>query len=125
MIYGIPVDSTTVLKIDPTTDTATTFGSLSANTYKWMGGVLAPNGLIYSIPNSNSVVATLIIDPTTDTATTFVTPGGSYYYAGCVVAPNGCIYAIPYYSTTILKIGGSGFDDVPLDFCLSRHFNKL
>ena len=39
-IYGIPHNSTSVLKIDPSTDTATTFGTL-AGTDKWYGGVLA------------------------------------------------------------------------------------
>jgi len=55
-IYGIPVNSTSILKIDPTTDTATTFGNLSG-TSKWVGGVLAPNGCIYGIPyNSTSIL---------------------------------------------------------------------
>jgi hypothetical protein len=49
MIYGIPYDSTTVLEINPVTQTATTFGSLSGSA-KWSGGVLAPNGKIYGIP---------------------------------------------------------------------------
>ena len=39
-----------------TTDTVTTFGSLSGSS-KWFGGVLAPNGMIYGIPyNSTSVL---------------------------------------------------------------------
>jgi len=78
--------------------------------------------MIYGIPYTSAT--TLKIDPTTDTATTFGSLGGSYYYAGGLVAPNGYIYGIPYNSSQVLKIG-SGFDDVPLDFCLSRHFNKF
>ena len=54
MIYGIPYNSTSVLKIDPVTDTATTFGSLSG-TSKWFGGVLAPNGMIYGIPYDSDI----------------------------------------------------------------------
>lgn len=57
-IYGIPGASTTVLEIDPETNTATTFGTLSGG---WVGGVLAPNGKIYGIPNYNAPV--LVIDP--------------------------------------------------------------
>ena len=79
MIYGITANSETVLKIDPTDDTVSTFGSLSSDAGKWNGGVLAPNGVIYEIPTN---------------------------------------------SVTVLRIGG-GFDDVPLDYCLSRHFNKF
>ena len=59
MIYGMPYNSTTILKIDPTTDTATTFGSLSG-TNKWFGGVLAPNGRIYGIPQSSIVVLAIL-----------------------------------------------------------------
>ena len=55
-IYGIPYNSTSVLKIDPVAGTATTFGSLSGS-YKWSNGALAPDGCIYGIPyNSTSVL---------------------------------------------------------------------
>ena len=46
---------TSVLKIDPVTDTATTIGSLSG-TYKWAGGILAPNGMVYGIPYNSTTV---------------------------------------------------------------------
>ena len=121
MIYGIPLDSTTVLKIDPTTDTATTFGSLSGSG-KWIGGVLAPNKMIYGIPYSSASV--LKIDPTTDTATTFGNLSGSTKWRGGVLAPNGMVYGIPLESTTVLRLG-TACDGVQLDFCLSRFFNKF
>ena len=54
-IYGIPYTSTTVLCIDPSNDTTSTFGSLSG-AYKWIGGVLAPNGKIYGIPFNSTTV---------------------------------------------------------------------
>ena len=41
-IYGIPRDSTSVLIIDPETDTTTTITGLGGGN-KWFGGVLAPN----------------------------------------------------------------------------------
>ena len=104
-----------------TNQVSTTFGSLS-DTAKWFNGVLAPNGCIYGIPYDSPTV--LKIDPTTDTATTFGSLTGSNKWQAGILAPNGCIYGIPCLSTTLLKIG-SGFDDVPLDFCLSRHFNKF
>ncbi|MCK9557026.1 MAG: DUF2341 domain-containing protein [Candidatus Cloacimonetes bacterium] len=118
MIYGIPYSSTSILKIDPTTDTATTFGTVSGS---WHGGVLASNGMIYGIPYNSTTV--LKIDPITDTATTFGSLTGSTKWAGGVLATNGIIYGIPKSSTTILKIG-TILDDVPQDFCLSRYFNK-
>ena len=54
-IYGIPHNSNTVLCIDPSNNTTSTFGDLSG-TGKWSGGVLAPNGKIYGIPYSSTTV---------------------------------------------------------------------
>jgi hypothetical protein len=61
-IYGIPSDATSVLIIDPTTNTAdtTTITGLTG-IGKWVGGVLAPNGKIYGIPWGISYA--LILDP--------------------------------------------------------------
>jgi len=101
-IYGIPQNSTSVLVIDPITNTVSTFGSLSADADKWQGGVLAPNGKIYGIPrNSNSV---LVIDPATDTTFTFGSLVGTDKWFGGVLAPNGKIYGIPFNSTSVLVI---------------------
>jgi hypothetical protein len=100
-IYGIPRNSTSVLVIDPATDTASTFGTLSGS-FKWIGGVLAPNGKIYGIPRDSTSV--LVIDPATDTASTFGTLSGSFKWIGGVLAPNGKIYGIPYNSTSVLVI---------------------
>ena len=50
-IYCMPYSSTSVLIIDPVTNTAdtTTISGLTGNN-KWFGSVLAPNGKIYYIP---------------------------------------------------------------------------
>jgi hypothetical protein len=58
----VPNNSTSVLIIDPTTDTAetTSITGLTGD-YKWYGACLAPNGKIYCVPyNSTSV---LIVSP--------------------------------------------------------------
>ena len=100
-IYGIPLNSTSVLVIDPAVGTATTFGSLSGTT-KWVGGVLAPNGKIYGIPRDSTSV--LVIDPATNTTSTFGSLSGNDKWLGGVLAPNGKIYGIPYNSTSVLVI---------------------
>ena len=122
MIYGMPFNSTTVLKIDPSIDTATTFGSLSG-TVKWIGGVLAPNGMIYGIPADSATV--LKIDPSTDTATTFGSLSGLGKWIGGVLAPNGMIYGIPFNSTTVLKIDCGDTRTQPDNWILSAPQNKL
>jgi hypothetical protein len=101
MIYGIPFSATSILKIDPTNDTVSTFGSLSGSA-KWTGGVLAPNGMIYGIPRDATSI--LKIDPNNDTVSTFGSLSGSLKWTGGVLAPNGMIYGIPTDATSILKI---------------------
>ena len=101
-------------------DTTTTFGSLTG-TVKWVGGVLAPNGMIYGIPYDSTTV--LKIDPTTDTATTFGSLTGMAKLQGGVLAPNGMIYGIPYNSTTVLKLLSTYA--VNSNFPLHRAANKL
>jgi hypothetical protein len=119
-IYGIPYNSTTVLEIDPSTKTTSTFGSLSG-TAKWYGGVLAPNGKIYGIPLNSTTV--LEIDPSTKTTSTFGSLSGTNKWIGGVLAPNGKIYGIPYNSTTVLEISTS--NDTPKPYMLSAYINKF
>ena len=58
-IYGIPYTSTSILKIDPTNDTTTTFGNF-AGTTKWQSGILAPNGCIYGIPYTSTSILKIL-----------------------------------------------------------------
>jgi hypothetical protein len=71
----------------------------------WAGGVLAPNGKIYSVPVSATTI--LIIDTLTETATTSTMSAdlaGSTKWTGGVLAPNGKIYCVPRDSVNILII---------------------
>jgi len=78
------------------------FGNFSGS-YKWQGGVLAPNGKIYAIPCNAEQV--LEIDPISGTTTLIgSTYSDTYKWQGGVLAPNGKIYAIPHSSTQILEI---------------------
>jgi hypothetical protein len=109
-----------VLKIDPTDDSVSTFGSLSGDSLKWLGGGLAPNGQIYGIPFSGTTV--LKIDPTTDSTSTIGTLSGTLKWVGGTLAPNGAIYGVPYNATTILRVGSPV--DIQSDFPLSRYWNN-
>jgi hypothetical protein len=89
--------------ITTTTETITTFGSLSTGSYKWVGSVIAPNGYIYGTPYNATTV--LKINPQNDAITTFgslSTDSAKWY--GSVIAPNGYIYGTPCHATTVLKI---------------------
>ena len=96
------------------------FGSLSG-TFKWWGGVLAPNGKIYGIPYNSTQI--LEIDPEIGTTTLFGSLGTGPKWVGGVLAPNGKIYGIPYNSTQILEIGLP--QEIPADMVLSRYLNKF
>merc|ERR1712232_1068622 len=63
MIYALPPYANTVLKINPVTDTTTTFGELGEEAYKWRHGVVAMNGNIYAVPDTAQTV--LKIEPFT------------------------------------------------------------
>lgn len=83
-------------------DVVSTFGSTGSAGDKWIGGVLATNGKIYTIPHNATSV--LEIDPIARTATTFGSLTGSTKWVGGVLAPNGKIYGIPYSASKILEI---------------------
>jgi hypothetical protein len=105
-IYGIPTQETRVLEIDPITNTATTFGSLSSSADKWWGGVLAPNGKIYGIPITSTTI--LEIDPINRSTSTFENTSqfissGEYFYNG-ILGADGKIYIIPYNHNKILRL---------------------
>ena len=100
VIYGIPSAATSILRIDPSSDTISFFGSVGTpQGTKWCGGVLAPNGAIYGMPYLLSQV--LKIDPAESSAYTLAaryTPGpfGADFNGG-VLSPRGIIYAMPFH----------------------------
>ena len=99
---------------------ATTFGSVTSDNYKWQDGVLAPNGKIYGIPYNSTTV--LEIDPVARTATSFGSLTGTYKWISGVLAPNGKIYGIPANSTTVLEIDTGCIGDFP--WALQPYVNK-
>jgi hypothetical protein len=121
-IYCVPGAATSVLIIDPQTDSAdtSTISGLpgTSSPPNWLGGVLAPNGKIYCIPWDASSV--LIIDPATNTVDTTTMSGGilteSRKWHGGVLARNGKIYGIPYDSDNVLVIDPATdtFTDIPI-----------
>jgi len=63
----------------------------------YQGGVLAPNGKIYFVPDNISVGA--ILDPSNNSVTTYGSFPANFAYSGGVLAPNGKIYFIPLTAT--------------------------
>lgn len=101
-IYGIPHGATKFFKLDPETNTVSTFGSAPGNGAYW-GGVVANNGKIYCVPCGASGV--LELDPATQQLTSFgMHDPAQYKYSGGVLAPNGKIYCMPDRAKQILII---------------------
>lgn len=115
-IYLVPKDSPCVCEIDPVDDSVkflddVTFTATNSGiaTDKWNGGVLAPNGIIYCIPdksnrllkiNTRNNVASVKIGSTN----TSISSTTTNKYAGGVLSPNGRIYAMSYSASNILEI---------------------
>lgn len=102
-IYAPPWSATVFYKIDTTTDSYTSFGTVSgSSTTKYGGVALSEAGIVYCIPRSNTNV--IKIDPTDDSTTTFGSFSTAQKWNFAVLAPNGKIYASPSQATEILCI---------------------
>ncbi|EGD82036.1 hypothetical protein PTSG_02724 [Salpingoeca rosetta] len=107
LIFGIPFHSSSVLIIDPATNTAdtTTISGLPEGGAKWGGGVLGGNGLIFGFPAHATSV--LIINPYTNAVDSSslgeFSSGGGRWISG-VAAMNGLIFGIPWQTSLVLVI---------------------
>lgn len=99
-IYCIPQSATHVLKIDPSTDQCTLFGSALPGRYKWYGGVVTGDA-IYGIPHNSPSV--LRIHPE-DGVTLHGKFEGLHKWHGASRAPNGTIVCIPANADAVLCI---------------------
>jgi YVTN family beta-propeller protein len=91
------------IRLTDTVDTTTISGFIG--TTKWNGGVLAPNGKIYGIPDSDNRI--IMIDPKTNKIDTINLSNSlnlENKWNGGVLASNGKIYGISRHSESVLII---------------------
>lgn len=115
-IYGIPSDAHHILVIDPSSNStelisldnhADDNGPLSYGKFKWAGGILAANGMIYGIPDrSNSV---LIINPFTnefdvDTLSNISETALKGHWHDAVIDSQGRIFCLPWRDSRVIVI---------------------
>jgi hypothetical protein len=99
-----------IYEIDPSNDSVTLIKDITLPAERgYLGGVLAPNGLIYCAPYDGSAGANsgniLIINPFTKTLSSLNTGIGTINgYVAAVLAPNGKIYILPFNSPFIIVI---------------------
>lgn len=112
-IFCIPFDHSKVLVIDPANNSYSLdsvnldnlVGVDAEDKFKWVGGVLGPDGRVYGIPFNTDRV--LIIDPDTDVANTNLqTKDGpdAERWAGAVVSQDGRIIGIPSDADSVLSL---------------------
>jgi len=144
LIYFVPFNSFHVGILDPSSSSFSTLDISSMisvgrinhdGAYKYIGGVLGPNGLIYFVPSSADNIG--ILDPSTTSFTTHdisSTISRDWKYHGGVLGPNGLIYFVPYRAPNIgnLNLGNTqpsyevdGGVPEAWSSLLSPHFNKL
>ena len=98
-IYGMPSDATTILRIDPLQNEATTFGKVSASRNKFQGGVLSiVDKCVYAVPADAGCVLKIDTNPDTPLSIDFI--GKNFQevddkWQGAFVGNDNRIYAIP------------------------------
>lgn len=107
-IYGMPSDATSILRIDPITNQAVTFGRVSSVINKWQGGVLsAVDKCVYAVPADMDCVLRVDTDPNTPLSIDMVGSGfqnvGDKWQGG-FVAKDDRIYAIPENVSNVMVI---------------------
>ncbi|KAL7550333.1 hypothetical protein ACHAWF_013591 [Thalassiosira exigua] len=98
-IYGMPSDATSVLRIDPIANEATTFGIVPSAINKWQGGVLSDvDKCVYAVPADYSSVLRIDTNPMTPPSISYVGRGFQDVddkWQGGFVGCDDKIYAIP------------------------------
>ena len=104
----MPSDATTILRIDPIKNEATTFGNVSPTINKWQGGVLsAKDKCFYAVPADMDCVLRVDTDPDTPLRIDYV--GRDFQetddkWQGGFVGTDGKIYAIPENINNVMVI---------------------
>ena len=101
----MPSDATTILRIEPIKNEATTFGNVSSTINKWQGGVLSKvDNCVYAVPADMDCVLRIDTDPNSNTPLQIDLIGNGFQdiddkWQGGFLASDDKIYAIPVSGT--------------------------
>jgi hypothetical protein len=107
-IYGMPSDATTILRIDPFKNVATTFGKVGESRNKFQGGVLSTvDNCVYAVPADADCVLRIDTDPNRTHSIDYV--GDNFQeiddkWQGAFVGSDDRIYAIPENVNNVMVI---------------------
>lgn len=103
-IYCFPLAATTMLLIDPTTNTATQPSGLNIGSRKTLSGVISPyDNKIYCSPYGINTNLMYVIDTSNDTFTTIPFLNSTYMF-NTVISTNYNIYSTPETSGPIVRL---------------------
>lgn len=108
-IYCPSCDSSSVLKINVTTDHVTTFGFTSHDKNKWQGGILSPrDSCIYCIPAAGTHVLRIATDPNIEGENPIQLlgnlPDQKDKWQGASAGTDGRLYFIPENGYRVLRV---------------------
>jgi len=107
-IYGMPSDATSILRIDPLRNEATTFGKVSERKNKYQGGVLSSvDKCVYAVPADMNNILRIDTDPDTPLAIDVIGSGFQDCedkWQGGFLARDNSIYAIPENCDNVMVI---------------------
>jgi DNA-binding beta-propeller fold protein YncE len=128
-IYCIPFGGNSFAWFDPSDNSFSTFGAFTPSTNityptgsSYFGGVLGPNGKIYTVPYNHSLLR--VVDPENDTVSVIATVTGSQKYGGGSLGPDGNIYMFPNYATNILVINTLNNNVFNINFLTNPIYNR-
>jgi streptogramin lyase len=133
MIYCIPAWGTKVGRIDPTTNTMTTFGDdLGSGPWKYNSGICASDGKIWCAPNSDDCTKILCIDPQKQSTERFdavkdpIGKGKRGHGGGVFEGEDGRIFFMPFWAMPDMDYSVLVFDpktkELPVHLLVPKHF---
>lgn len=95
-IFAVPSHSRAILRLDLRTGAVSTLPfKTQPGPFKWLRGVLAPDGSIFCIPACAGCVLRIHVDGTISTLGRGIIPKGDWMWHGASVGTDGNIYCIP------------------------------
>ena len=117
-LFGVPAHSRSVLRLDLSTgavskiasrgDGRSTVSHIPKGPFKWLRGVLGPDGCVYCIPACADFVLRIHPDGTLSALGRGELPTGEWKWHGGAVGRDGNIYAPPANAPRVLKIEPGG-----------------
>jgi len=103
-LLGVPSNAERVVRVDLATGAIMLTAHAPRGRFKWLRGVLAPDGSVFCIPACADAVLRIATDGSVCELGRGLLPAGDWKWHGGAVGRDGNIYAIPANASRVLKI---------------------